>query len=127
MSDFQQQAIRLTAQQQPLAWLESLRAQAADAWLAQQWPTRKTEHWKYTPMQGLQKTQLHTLGSAANPILDSAQQNDLIPLDAYRLVFVNGVFDAEHSSTLPDAVIRFSHANAEQQALIDRNFEKIKN
>lgn len=125
MSDFQHQAIRLTAQQQPLTWLESLRNQATDAWLAQPWPTRKTEHWKYTPMQGLQKTQLHTLGSAANPVLNSAQLKDLIPLDAYRLVFVDGVFDAEHSSSLPNAVVRFSQVNAEQQALIEKYLGKI--
>jgi Fe-S cluster assembly protein SufD len=125
MSDFQQQAIRLTAQQQPLTWLESLRAQATDAWLAQPWPTRKTEHWKYTPMQGLQKTQLHTLGSVANPKLDGAQLNDLIPLDAYQLVFVDGVFNAEHSSSLPNAVVSFSQANAEQQALIEKYLGKI--
>ena len=125
MSDFQHQAIRLTAQQQPLSWLEAIRNQATDAWLAQPWPTRKTEHWKYTPMQGLQKTQLHSLGSAANPILNSAQRGDLIPLDAYQLVFVDGVFDAEHSSSLPNAVVRFSQANAEQQALIEKYLGKI--
>jgi Fe-S cluster assembly protein SufD len=113
MSDFQHQAIRLTAQQQPLTWLESLRNKATDDWLAQPWPTRKTEHWKYTPMQGLQKTLLHVWGAAANQTLDKALQNELIPLDAIRLVFVNGMFDAKHSSRLPETVVRFSQANAE--------------
>ena len=55
MSEFQQQALRLAVQQQSLPWLETLRAQAADSWLGTAWPTRKTEHWKYTSLQSLQK------------------------------------------------------------------------
>lgn len=125
MSDFQHQAIRLTAQQQPLTWLESLRNKATDDWLAQPWPTRKTEHWKYTPMQGLQKTLLHTWGVAASQILDKTLQDELIPLDAYRLIFINGVFDAKHSSNLPESIVRFSLANAAQQALIEKHLGKI--
>jgi Fe-S cluster assembly protein SufD len=120
MSDFQHQAIRLTAQQQPLSWLATLRNKATDEWLAQPWPTRKTEHWKYTPMQSLQKTLLHTWGAAANEALDKALQDELIPLDAYRLIFINGVFDAKHSSNLPESIVRFSQANAAQQTLIEK-------
>jgi Fe-S cluster assembly protein SufD len=125
MSDFQHQAIRLTAQQQPLTWLEELRNKATDDWLAEPWPTRKTEHWKYTPMQGLHKTILYTWGATANQTLDKALQNELIPLDATRLVFINGVFDPAHSSKLPESVVRFSQANAEQQALIKQYLGKI--
>lgn len=125
MSDFQHQAIRLTAQQQPLTWLEGLRNKATDEWLAQPWPTRKTEHWKYTPMQGLQKTLLHTWGVAANPSLDKTLQDELIPLDAYRLIFINGVFDVKHSGNLPESIVRFSQANAAQQALIEKHLGKI--
>ncbi|WP_225318910.1 hypothetical protein [Cellvibrio sp. KY-GH-1] len=67
MTDFQHQAIRLTALQRPLTWLESLRTKATDEWLAQAWPTRKTEHWKYTPLQALQKTVLHAWGREEVP------------------------------------------------------------
>ncbi len=125
MSDFQHQAIRLTAQQQPLTWLESLRNKATDDWLAQPWPTRKTEHWKYTPMQGLQKTLLHTWGAAENQTLDKASQDDLIPLDAFRLVFINGVLDAKNSSALPETIVRFSQADTAQQSLIEKHLGKI--
>lgn len=125
MSDFQHQAIRLTSQQQPLTWLEGLRNKATDDWLAQAWPTRKTEHWKYTPMQALHKTILHTWGATANQTLDKALVNELIPLDAFRLVFINGVFDSAHSSKLPESIVRFSQANEDQQALIGKYLGKI--
>lgn len=125
MSDFQHQAIRLTAQQQPLTWLESLRNKATDDWLAQPWPTRKTEHWKYTPMQGLQKTFLHTWGAAENQTLDKTLQAELIPLDAFRLVFINGVLDVKNSSVLPETIVRFSQADTAQQALIEKYLGEI--
>lgn len=125
MSDFQHQAIRLTALQQPITWLESLRSKAAADWLAQPWPTRKTEHWKYTPLQGLQKTVLHTWGSSSQPLLDKSLQEELIPLDAFRLVFINGVLDEKSSNNLPEFVVRFSQADTAQQALIEKYLGKI--
>lgn len=125
MTDFQHQAIRLTAQQQPLTWLESLRNKATDEWLAQPWPTRKTEHWKYTPMQGLHKTILYTWGNTESQTLTKALEAALIPLDAFRLVFVNGVLDLLNSSALPDSVVRFSQANPAQQVLIEKHLNTI--
>src|SRR5690606_26598997 len=120
MTDFQQQAVKLAAQQQPLAWLQDFRAAAANQWLAQAWPTRKTEHWKYTPLQGLQKTVLSSWGQAAD-----AAQDQFIPLDALRLVFVNGVFDVAASTASADYLVRFSQANAEQHALIQKHLGTI--
>lgn len=125
MSDFQHQAARLAAQQQPLIWLESLRNNATDEWLAQPWPTRKTEHWKYTPMQALQKTLLHTWGVTENQTLDKFLQDQLIPLDAIRLVFINGVLDVKNSTALPETIVRFSQADHAQQALIEKHLGKI--
>lgn len=122
MTDFQQQAILLAAQQQPVSWLQDFRARAANDWLAQTWPTRKTEHWKYTPLQGLQKTLLPAFGQSTE--LDEAVNSDLIPLDAIRLVFINGVFSAENS-TQAECVVRFSEANNEQQLLIEKYLGKI--
>lgn len=125
MTDFQHQAIRLTALQQPLTWLENLRTQAADEWLARPWPTRKTEHWKYTPLQGLQKTILNAWGDVASAELDKTLCSEFIPLDAFRLVFVNGVFDAANSSKLPNSIVRFSQANAEQQTVIEKHLGTV--
>jgi Fe-S cluster assembly protein SufD len=122
MSEFQRQALKLAAQQKPLSWLQTLRAQAANDWLAQAWPTRKTEHWKYTPLQFLQKQQLQAWGNVA--AVDLAGM-DLIPLDGIRLVFVNGVFDAVSSTPLPASVVRFADADAAQQSLIQDYLGKV--
>ncbi len=122
MSEFQQQALRLAAQQQSLPWLDALRAQAADSWLSSAWPTRKTEHWKYTPLQSLQKNIPQAWSQAGD--VDAAAL-DLIPLDATRLVFVNGVFSAQQSSALPAGVTLFSQADSAQQALIQQHLGKV--
>lgn len=125
MTDFQHQAIRLTSLQRPETWLESLRTKAADDWLAQAWPSRKTEHWKYTPLQSLQKTILHAWGREEVPLLDTLLDSHLIPLDAYRIVFVDGVFDSFNSSRLPVEVVQFSKADEAQRNLILQYLGKI--
>ncbi len=125
MTDFQHQAIRLTSMQRPETWLESLRTKAADDWLAQSWPTRKTEHWKYTPLQNLQKTILHAWGREEVPLLDTLLENNLVPLSAYRLVFIDGVFDPFNSSKLPAEIVQFSKANEEQQTVVLKYLGKI--
>lgn len=128
MSDFQQQALALAAQQKSPAWLAGLRAQAAMDWPNVIWPTRKTEHWKYTPLASLQKTILDTINNSALAAVASSEWKadvEFIPVDATRLVFVNGVFDAASSSELPDYVVRFSQANAVQQQVIAQHLGKV--
>ncbi|RHW21481.1 Fe-S cluster assembly protein SufD [Pseudomonas jilinensis] len=123
MSDFQQLALELAQQQQSPAWLDALRRQGADSWSAASWPTRKTELWKYTPL-----TPLANDAPARWGLVDSADWQDSvepIELDATRLVFVNGVFDATHSDPLPTGVVRFASADEQQQALIQQHLGKV--
>lgn len=122
MSDFQQQALQLAAQQQSPLWLQGLRAQAAIDWQKVIWPTRKTEHWKYTSLASLQKSNLVLLKNSAsqNASVNNSWQQDveLIGVDAIRLVFVDGVFNTASSTELAAEVVLFSQANAAQQAVI---------
>ncbi len=122
MSDFQQQALQLATTQQSPMWLNGLRAQAAFDWQKVIWPTRKTEHWKYTSLASLQKN-VPAQWAVAN---DSWQQDvEFVAVDAHRLVFVNGIFDAASSSALPAEVVLFSQANIAQQAVIEQYLGKI--
>ncbi|AML58792.1 FeS cluster assembly protein sufD [Serratia rubidaea] len=59
------------------------------------WPTRKHENWKYTPLDGLLEQQFH----APQPAAVSAERcaELALPLDAYRLVFVDGRYQADLS------------------------------
>lgn len=118
MSDFQQQALQLAAQQQSPTWLASLRSQAATDWQNIVWPTRRTEHWKYTSLASLQKN-LPAQWASVNS--DWKSQVDFVAVDAIRVVFVNGVFDAVSSSNLPPEVVLFSQATAAQQAIIEKH------
>ena len=116
MTDFQQQALQLTAQQSSPDWLAELRARGIDRWTTASWPTRKTEAWKYTPLLPLQNDNPARWAS----VDDCAWQEaiDPIAVDATRLVFINGHFRAEHSSQMPAGVVCFSAADAQQQQLI---------
>ncbi|RZA04204.1 MAG: Fe-S cluster assembly protein SufD [Moraxellaceae bacterium] len=128
MADFQQQALTLAVQQQSPAWLRDLRVQAANDWQIVSWPTRKTEHWKYTSLASLQKTTLDAVNSPVHLTVSNADwKNDVefIVVDAVRLVFVNGVFDPASSSDLPPEVIRFSQADAAQQHIIQQHLGKV--
>lgn len=122
MSDFQQQVLQLAAQQQGPHWLSDLRQQAMQTWQASPWPTRKTEHWKYTPLMPLQKEGFQQWAQA----VEGWQQDvDFIAVDATRLIFVNGVFDAEASSPLSAEVVQFSQATDAQQQIIQQHLGKV--
>lgn len=122
MSDFQQQVLQLAAQQQGPHWLSDLRQQAMQTWQTSPWPTRKTEHWKYTPLMPLQKEGFQQWAQA----VEGWQQDvDFIAVDATRLVFVNGVFAAEASSPLSAEVVQFSQATDAQQQIIQQHLGKV--
>ncbi|GGY66927.1 Fe-S cluster assembly protein SufD [Cellvibrio zantedeschiae] len=122
MSDFQQQALKLAAQQQSPTWLGDLRAQAANDWFNVKWPTRKTEHWKYTSLASLQKNIPNTWATTS---VSADLALEFIAVDAIRLVFVNGVFDQASSTALQAEVVRFSQANDAQQKLIVLHLGKV--
>jgi len=133
MTDFQQQALKLAAQQQSPVWLAALRTQAANDWQNIIWPTRKTEHWKYTSLASLQKSTLDVINSPVHLAVSNTDWKsdvEFITVDAIRLVFVNGVFDPVSSSAFseelgPAEVVRFSQANAAQQNIIEQHLGKV--
>jgi Fe-S cluster assembly protein SufD len=86
------------------------------------WPTRKTEYWKNTSLASLQKNSPQIWAAKAISLNVAAE---FIAVDAIRLVFVNGVFDAANSSDLSSEVVRFSQANDAQQQLITQYLGKV--
>ncbi len=122
MNAFQQQALQLAAQTQHLPWLQTHQQQALEKWSALPWPTKKTEAWMYTPLNNLQKQNQFIWASTLEASNDRA---DFLPLDAIRLVFVNGVFDAKASSTLPDYIVQFSQATPQQTDLIQQHLGSV--
>ena len=123
MTDFQQQALQLAAQQSSPDWLAELRASGAERWSSALWPTRKTEAWKYTPLLPLQKDNPSRWATVDNCAWQEAI--DPIAVDATRLVFINGHFRPEHSSELPAGVVRFSTADSAQQQLIAKHLGQV--
>jgi Fe-S cluster assembly protein SufD len=124
MSDFQQQALELASAQQGPDWLQNLRNEGALQWQKYVWPGRKNELWKYTSLQSLQK---QSFTQWAQHTSDWQDHVKLIPLDAIRLVFVNGLFDSAASTKLPEGVSLFSKATSEARAVIADKLGKILN
>lgn len=99
---------------------------AKTAFAKAQFPTRKTESWKYTPLrlltQGLYDQTVTTLDKHEH-LSDVA---DVPDLNSQRLVFVNGLLSTELSS--PQAITQvtlFSQADEHQQAVINDHLDNI--
>ncbi len=115
------QLLQLAEAQKVPEWLSSLRLAGAQEWRAAAWPDRRTELWKYTSLTALRNRQFQLAGASLTPW----SPQPLLDVDAIRLVFVNGVFDAAASSPEHAAVVRFSAADAQQQTLISRHLGHV--
>ena len=107
-------------------WLQGIRDAANERLRVLQLPTRKTEDWKYLKLEKLladdqlDAQSMQVLGSKSDVDIDELLSQSLIKdLDAYRLVFVDGVFESElsHLDSNPYSTL-FSEANTAQQQLI---------
>jgi len=75
-------------------------------------PSRKHENWKYTPLDGLFS---HQFALGVTPLVSQARRDELsLPLDALRLVFVDGQYQAQLSDT----------SLGEWQLIIERGAER---
>ena len=127
LKDFSQAAIELANSQQSAAWLADVRKTGLAEFSAMPFPTRKTEDWKYTSLHPL--TQVNYNQGIANTQVVTGQNLFEIPdLDAQRIVFINGHYNAELSDNLGQSgvdVVTFSNANAQQQSLIAQHIGKV--
>jgi Fe-S cluster assembly protein SufD len=117
----QAQLLQLADRQGAPDWLAPLRLAGAREWRDAAWPDRRTELWKYTPLAALRR---HRFQFPVD-ILPAWPDELLLDVDAIRLVFVNGVFDAVASRSQHAAVVRFSAADAQQQTLIARHLGHV--
>lgn len=103
--------------------LAALNKSGRDSFLQQDIPTRKTEAWKYTSLNALTAHEEGYGRLATNFNANELETLSNIPaLDAHRLVFVNGQYSSELSSSESSAnVVRFGDANSAQQAVITSN------
>jgi Fe-S cluster assembly protein SufD len=118
-------------------WLDDavLRAEQVDDWLAvkrqpslqllrdSQWPGRKTEAWKYTP--------LNTLAEAKFAAANSEQVPEVAAIDGLEtidLVFVDGQLTSEETTDLPSGlqIQSIANASAEMQSWALANFNQAK-
>ena len=117
MSDLRTSVIAKAAEWTSLSWLAPYREQSLARVNAGQWPDLRQEHWNHSPIK-----RLHSALSNPTDAATLSDLSDAIPeLDAMRLVFVNGQFDAAASDFAPEnglTLVAFSDANDEQQKQI---------
>ena len=103
----------LVAQDAP-AWLNDRREAGRARWCASDKPTRKTEAWKYTSLNKLER-------EFTSPVQAVSPAAALPDLGGPQLVFVNGQLNTDLSGIkLPDGVslVRFADASDEQAQTI---------
>lgn len=117
MSDLRASAIATAAKSTSLSWLAPYREQSLARVNAGQWPELRQEHWVHSPIK-----RLHAALANTTEATSLSDVNDVIPeLNAMRLVFVDGKFDAAASDFAPEnglTLVAFSDANPAQQQLI---------
>lgn len=128
MNNLQQKTTDFSNEQasQKNPWLQGIRDAASERLRVLQLPTQKTEDWKYLKLEKLladdqlDAQSMQVLDSKSADDIDELLSQSLIKdLDAYRLVFVDGVFVSglSHLDSNPYSTL-FSEANTAQQQLI---------
>ncbi len=128
-----------TMEGQNIVWLEALRQQGREMFIANGLPTPKTEAWKYTKLRALAVDDfVLPLGSETKCTCDCHQHNHEcscgcnhcdLPFDAYIFRFYNGVFQPPHPQlptgvevlTLLEAVQLYDEAKSKLNKLVDIN------
>ena len=99
--------------------------QAVELLSGLEFPTRKTEDWRYTSVKKILKKKYVQFDAAEQVVLS----NEIVPsLDAYNIVLVNGVYSKELSDVnFPDGVVAATFPNAmeEYSSLIHSAFNVI--
>lgn len=136
MSDVLDQIAALDAVAPP-QYLRALQEQGRAVLSGANWPTRKTESWKYTSLRSVEQggyfqsqDQALQPSTQVAPGSEALSQHFSIPNFAgYSLVFVNGQLDRQLSNVadLPAgaALVAFSQASSEQQALIVQHLNSV--
>ena len=111
-------------------WLRDVNEAGAAVLRNAVWPTRKTEQWKYTSLRALEQTDyLGMRGQAPEDLVGLAKLCTIDNLDAYSVIFVNGVYCAALSSvaTLEKNVdlVTFADADAQQVARIRESLGSV--
>ncbi|MCG8671137.1 MAG: Fe-S cluster assembly protein SufD [Pseudomonadales bacterium] len=122
--DFLAKAKALSENQDTVDWLSNARQQGNALLEKAAWPTRKTEAWKYTSLYPLTEKN-YLQGSADNSLTaDDISEFQIADLDAYKLVFINGQFNAELSDDLAGieefTAVNFSNGDSNSADIAER-------
>ncbi|HYE36051.1 Fe-S cluster assembly protein SufD [Methylocaldum sp.] len=100
-----------------LPWLRRLREEAQSRFSASGFPSPREEEWKYTNVAPIEKKLFSPAAGSPAGVADTSALARPRLADAWSLVFIDGIYAAEHSVTagLPEGVIATSLAEALEQ------------
>ncbi len=132
LHEFSEQAVSLasnTQQNSKTPWLADVREKGLATFKRMPFPTRKTEAWKYTSLRALSAENFHRPAQQFS-IANAEALFEVEGLEALRVVFVNGEFNAELSSpellsTSGLNIIQFADANESQQKTIKTHLANV--
>lgn len=123
---FIEKQLELAQQANTPAWLADIQQAGAQAFAQANFPTRKTEAWKYTSLFDLTKTDFSHAVSHTTSSKPASELPQIEGLNAARLIFVDGQIQLELSDTAAlESISLFSQAEETQQALIQKHLGKI--
>ncbi len=107
-----------------------LRGEAIKTFEAEGFPTKKDEAWKYTSLNSILKENYNIFPSKDAPLdFNDIKQYFLNDLDTYKIVFVDGTFNAHLSSTTHDGIdvctLNSALTKPKYKQIIDVYFNKI--
>ncbi|MGY5352104.1 Fe-S cluster assembly protein SufD [Wenyingzhuangia sp. IMCC45533] len=103
------------------ATVENYKKQAFEAFSQKGFPTTKDEEWKYTSLRSVLKNEYGIDAAQATNVTAETIQPFLVEgLDAYRLIFIDGVFQPSLSDTIEEVSVKLL-----SEAIGDDSYEDV--
>lgn len=94
-------------------WLAAMKEKAEQSAMSANWPDKKMEHWRHTPVSRIEQAVQSALEAEHSKVV--SETAEIPDLDAYEFRFDGQQVQGQAISTQAFAITRFCDANSAQQ------------